>query len=104
MTMALPASRAAVGMVAVAVPAVRTRPPGKETYMMKYCQIIHLHLHFFDECVCISYVFLTSGSECHTDGVNDGSGSSRDGEEAACQSEDDKALAFKMKIHVYMFL
>ena len=32
MTMALPASRAAVGMVAVAVPAVSTRPPGRETY------------------------------------------------------------------------
>jgi len=40
----------------------------------------------------------TSGSECHTDGVNDGSGSSRDGEEAACQSEDDKALEVKMII------
>ena len=32
MTMALPANRAAVGMVAVAVPAVSTRPPGRETY------------------------------------------------------------------------
>ena len=34
MTMALPASKAAVGMVAVAVPAVSTRPPGRETYEM----------------------------------------------------------------------
>ena len=53
--------------------------------------------------ICIYMYFLTSGSECNTDGVNDGSRSSRDGEEAACQSEDDKALWFKMKIHVYMF-
>jgi hypothetical protein len=44
------------------------------------------------------YVFLTSGSECNADRVNDGSGSSRDGEEAACQSEDDKALGLKMII------
>ena len=39
------------------------------------------------------FVFVvTGGSECHADGVNDGSGSSGDGEEAARQSEDDKAL------------
>ena len=35
---------------------------------------------------------LTSGSEGHADGVDDGSGSPGDGEEAARQSEDDKAL------------
>jgi len=34
----------------------------------------------------------TGGGECDADWVNDGSGSSRDGEEAASQSEDDKAL------------
>ena len=35
---------------------------------------------------------LTGGSEGHADGVDDGSGSPGDGEEAARQSEDDKAL------------
>ena len=47
---------------------------------------------------CMYVCLLTSGSECNADRVNDGSGSSRDGEEAASQSEDDKALGFKMII------
>ena len=41
-------------------------------------------MYFYDK--------LTGGSECHADGVDDGSGSPGDGEEAARQSEDDKAL------------
>ena len=40
----------------------------------------------------ISQIKLTGGSEGHADGVDDGSGSPGDGEEAARQSEDDKAL------------
>jgi len=58
MTMALPARRAAVGMVAVAVPAVRTRPPRKETYyMMRRVEVpsnTTSVFAFLDECVCIS--------------------------------------------------
>ena len=134
MTMALPARRAAVGMVAVAVPAVRTRPPVKETYMMRcaevsvfaflskcfcvsiwicICQLLpaavdaaltgstihfYMYLYFNMYCTLFLYVFLTGSSECDGDGVNNRSGSSRDGEEAACQSEDDKALEVKMII------
>ena len=51
------------------------------------------------------FVFVvTGGSECHADGVNDGSGSSGDGEEAARQSEDDKALFGILHHILYLYL
>ena len=74
MTMALPARRAAVGMVAVAVPAVRTRPPGKETYMMKYCQIIHLHLHFLMNVFVFHMYFLPAAVNATLTGSMMGAG------------------------------
>ena len=49
--------------------------------------------------MCVFVFVVTGGSECHADGVNDGSGSSGDGEEAARQSEDDKAL-FSILHHI----
>ena len=48
---------------------------------------------------------LTGGSEGHADGVDDGSGSPGDGEEAARQSEDDKALQiFENYFVVFVFI
>ena len=46
---------------------------------------------------------LTSGSEGHADGVDDGSGSPGDGEEAARQSEDDKARWIFENKFLYFF-
>ena len=53
--------------------------------------------------MCVFVFVVTGGSECHADGVNDGSGSSGDGEEAARQSEDDKAL-FSILHHILYFV
>ena len=53
----------------------------------------------------ISQIKLTGGSEGHADGVDDGSGSPGDGEEAARQSEDDKALQiFENYFVVFVFI
>ena len=53
----------------------------------------------------ISQIKLTGGSEGHADGVDDGSGSPGDGEEAARQSEDDKALRiFENYFVVFVFI
>ena len=69
----------------------------KTTYNIDEVRIVNNVFVFL--CIfCISIFILylskklTSGSERHADGVDDGSGSPGDGEEAARQSEDDKAL------------
>ena len=94
MTMALPASRLAVGMTAEAVPAVRVRPAGMGNTCQSYIPsfIYEIAFVFVFISVFVFVFVLTGGSESDGDWVNKGSRSPRDGEEAASQSEDDKAL------------
>ena len=71
----------------------------KTTYNIEEVKILwtslDLFVMYFSVFLYLFYIYqikLTGGSEGHADGVDDGSGSPGDGEEAARQSEDDKAL------------
>ena len=74
MTMALPARRAAVGMVAVAVPAVRTRPPGIEPCIRLAKISVHVCLIYVNHNVCICICCLPAAVNATLTGSTMGAG------------------------------